>query len=125
MKSIATARQAAAESRRFEMRTPNKRAVCAVWLAAAALGLAASTLQSAGCTSTESLERAAEMPAPAGGGAQELSENEAGQHTPPGSTLVCSGALQDCDGDLENGCETDIFLDSQHCGGCNQAAPGS
>ena len=120
MKSIATAHQAAAESWRFEMRTHDKPAVCAMRLAAAALGLAVSALQLAGCASTESLERTEEMPAPAGGDAQELSENESDLPAPPSSTLLCSGALQDCDGDATNGCETDIFLDSQHCGGCNQ-----
>ncbi len=48
--------------------------------------------------------------------------------TPPHATATCEGfvcgfacdaGFADCDGDLENGCETDTINDSDHCGGCN------
>jgi hypothetical protein len=32
--------------------------------------------------------------------------------------VACKQGFADCDGDLNNGCETDIFNDPTHCGGC-------
>lgn len=43
-----------------------------------------------------------------------------------GKILVdsCNRGFADCDGNSDNGCETDIFNDSQNCGGCNnQCSP--
>ena len=33
----------------------------------------------------------------------------------------CSPGLSDCDGSAANGCETDVSVDSNNCGGCNHA----
>lgn len=35
----------------------------------------------------------------------------------------CEGGYRDCDGDRGNGCETNIRLDPDHCGGCGQRCP--
>lgn len=35
----------------------------------------------------------------------------------------CTGTRRDCDNNAENGCETDIATDRQHCGQCGNAAP--
>ncbi len=35
--------------------------------------------------------------------------------------LVCATGFQDCDGHLDNGCETDTTSDAKHCGACNNA----
>ncbi len=32
---------------------------------------------------------------------------------------IAGAPLQDCDGDASNGCETDTFIDLNHCGACN------
>lgn len=35
----------------------------------------------------------------------------------------CDSGYADCDGELANGCEVNIRLDPEHCGGCNQRCP--
>ena len=41
-----------------------------------------------------------------------------------GCTLLCfTGGFTDCDGDPQNGCETNISTDSRNCGGCGLACP--
>ncbi|XYH95861.1 hypothetical protein ACMHYB_50055 [Sorangium sp. So ce1128] len=37
-----------------------------------------------------------------------------------GCNPVCSGAYESCDGDVNNGCETDTTTNARHCGDCNQ-----
>jgi hypothetical protein len=39
----------------------------------------------------------------------------------PEPAVVCGPAFADCDGDPENGCETDIRRDPTHCGSCDVA----
>ncbi len=34
------------------------------------------------------------------------------------ATIDCSEGLADCDGDVSNGCETDLLTDTNNCGGC-------
>lgn len=35
----------------------------------------------------------------------------------------CTGTRRDCDNNADNGCETDIAVDRQHCGQCGNLAP--
>jgi len=34
--------------------------------------------------------------------------------------LACSPGFANCDGDPQNGCETSVFEDAKHCGGCGR-----
>ena len=36
---------------------------------------------------------------------------------------VCYQAYDNCDGDAKNGCETNVKIDPNHCGGCNHRCP--
>ncbi len=82
---------------------------------------AACILIFAGCAGAESrVDAGATRTAAAAADALLPAETSADVTSQPPSTLTCSGALQDCDANPANGCETDIFLDSQHCGDCNQ-----
>jgi len=38
---------------------------------------------------------------------------------------ACLAGFGDCDGDLSNGCETDLAWDPRHCGGCNNLCGGT
>ncbi|WP_437725484.1 hypothetical protein [Sorangium sp. So ce861] len=38
-----------------------------------------------------------------------------------GCNPVCAGAYESCDGNANNGCETDTTTNASHCGDCNQA----
>jgi serine/threonine protein kinase len=36
---------------------------------------------------------------------------------------ICYQSFDDCDGDSRNGCETDLRIDSDHCGSCSRKCP--
>ena len=97
-------------------------AACHNWLASATrVSLATWFLLAVGCPGTELGEGAdSSLDADAAGHGNDNAQRADDRPTSATSSLVCTGALQDCDGNAENGCETDIFLDSHHCGGCNQ-----
>jgi alpha-tubulin suppressor-like RCC1 family protein len=38
--------------------------------------------------------------------------------------LACQPRRASCDGDLENGCETDLLTSDEHCGACGDRCPG-
>lgn len=40
-------------------------------------------------------------------------------------TCMCVGGFESCDDDDDNGCETDLQTDLQHCGSCGNACPAS
>ncbi len=37
--------------------------------------------------------------------------------------IVCNTNFGNCDGDLMNGCETDLRISTRHCGGCGRGCP--
>jgi Cys-rich repeat protein len=39
------------------------------------------------------------------------------------SSPVCAPGMADCDGDLQNGCETNVVTDAQNCGACGTMCP--
>src|SRR5688572_26300985 len=38
--------------------------------------------------------------------------------------LTCEPDEADCDGELQNGCETDLAADGEHCGACGHSCLG-
>ena len=38
-------------------------------------------------------------------------------------TRTCDEGYDDCDGELANGCEVDLRIDPDHCGGCERSCP--
>ncbi|WP_394843436.1 hypothetical protein LZC95_41110 [Pendulispora brunnea] len=39
--------------------------------------------------------------------------------------IACSAGFANCDGDMQNGCETSVFEDAKHCGGCGRPCGNS